>query len=87
MATFDLWMNRGQHDTFVLVINLLFTYWKQHHVTIALFNVNDIIKHGIGKELKALLEKFFLASKFLCYVKDEGTMVLKFVISCEALSL
>jgi hypothetical protein len=73
MATFDLWMNRGQHDTFVLVINLLFTYWKHRHVTIVLFNVNDIIKHGLARQLKTLLEKFCLASKILCYVKDEST--------------
>ncbi len=43
--------------------------------------------------MKALLEKFGLISKVLCYVKDEGinlaimTTSLKFVISCDALSL
>jgi hypothetical protein len=73
MATFDLWMNRGQHNTFVLVINLLFTYWKHHHVTVTFFYVNAVIKHGLARQLKALLEKFCLVSKILCYVKDEGT--------------
>jgi len=72
MATFDLWMNKGQHNTFVLVINLLFTYWKHHHVIVTLFYVNDIIKHGLVRQLKALLEKFCLAS-ILCYVKDKAT--------------
>jgi hypothetical protein len=73
MVTFDLWINRGHHDTFVFVINLLFTYKKHCHVIIALFNVNDIIKHGLERQLKALLQKFCLTSKILCYVKDEGT--------------
>ncbi len=63
MVTYDLWMNSGQHDTFVLVINLLFTYWKHRHVTIALFNVNDIIKHGLARQLKPYLKSFVLFQK------------------------
>jgi len=47
----------------------------------------------LAKQLKAMLEKFGLISKVLCYVKDKGTNLismittLKYVISCEALSL
>jgi hypothetical protein len=43
--------------------------------------------------LKALLKKFGLTSKVLCYVKDEGTnletmtIALKSTISCEVLNL
>jgi len=47
----------------------------------------------LAKQLKAMLEKFGFISKVLCYVKDKGTNLinmittLKYVISCEALSL
>jgi len=91
--TFDLWMSRGQHDTFAFVVNFLSSYWKSHHVTIGLFEANDITGQGLAKQLKAMLEKFGPISKVLCYVKNEGTnlasmiITLKYVISCEALSL
>ncbi len=41
MATFDLWMNKGQHDTFVIVINVLSFKWKPWHVTLGLLEAND----------------------------------------------
>jgi len=58
-----------------------------------LFKANDIIGYWLAKQLKAMLEKFGLSSKILCYVKDEGTNLwtmtttLKLVISCEAFNL
>jgi hypothetical protein len=91
--TFDLWMSRGQHDTFAFVVNFLSSYWKSHHVTIGLFEANDITGQELAKQLKAMLEKFGPISKVLCYVKNEGTNLasmittLTYVISCEALSL
>ncbi len=48
---------------------------------------------GLARQLKALLEKFELTPKVLCYVKDKGinlssmTNTLKLMISCEALNL
>jgi hypothetical protein len=60
---------------------------------IGLFEANEIISARLTKQLKALLEKFGLTSKVLCYVKNEGTnletmtIALKPIISCEALSL
>jgi hypothetical protein len=33
-TTFDLWMSRGQHDTFVFFIKNLFANWKPQYVTI-----------------------------------------------------
>jgi hypothetical protein len=86
-------MNRGHQDNFVIVINFLLVDWNPHHVTIGLFKANDITKQGLIKQLKALLEKFGFISKVLYYVKDEGinlaimTTSLKFVISCDTLSL
>ncbi len=36
-CTFDLWMSRGTHDMFVVIVNFLFSKWKSKHVTIGLF--------------------------------------------------
>jgi hypothetical protein len=48
----------------------------------------------LGKAIEVMLESFFVTSKILCYVKDEGTILgsmvvalLKLMISCETLSL
>ncbi len=74
-------------------MNFLSLYWKLHHVAIGLFEANDTIGQRLAKQLKAMLEKFGLTSKVLCYVKDEGTnltsmiIALKSVISCEAFNL
>jgi hypothetical protein len=43
MATFDLWMGKGQHDTFAFVINFLST---DCHVTIDPFEANATT--GVG---------------------------------------
>jgi hypothetical protein len=85
-------MGRGHQDKFVIVINFLLVDWKPHHVTIGLFKANDITKQGSIKQLKTLPREIGFISKVLCYVKDEGinlvmTTSLKFVISCDALSL
>ncbi len=93
MTTFGLCMNKERQDNFSLVINFLLADWKPHHVTVGLFEANDIIKQGLIKQLKALLEKLGFISKVLCYVKDEGinlvimTTSLKFIISCDVLCL
>jgi hypothetical protein len=93
MATFDLWMIRGHHDTFAFVVNFLSTNWKPHHVIVGLFKPNDTMGVGLARQLKTMPEKFGLISKVLCYVKDKGTNLanmtttLKSIISCEALSL
>jgi hypothetical protein len=34
MTTFDLWMSKGQHDTFSFVKKFLFANWKPQYVTI-----------------------------------------------------
>jgi hypothetical protein len=62
-------------------------------VIVGFFEVNDTIKHGLARQLKAMLKKFGLTFKILCYVKNECTNLgnltttLKFVISCETLNL
>ncbi len=41
---FDLWMSKGAHDVFVLVINFLGSNWKPKHVTLGLFEVTKITR-------------------------------------------
>lgn len=62
-ATFDLWMSKGHHDTYTLIINFLLVDWKPHRVTIGLFEDNDTMGMGLAKQLKAILEKNCLMSK------------------------
>ncbi len=40
-CTFDLWMSKGAHDVFVVVVKFLSSKWKAKHVTIGLFEVFD----------------------------------------------
>jgi hypothetical protein len=40
-CTFDLWMSKGVHDVFVVVVNFLSNKWEANHTTIGLFEVFD----------------------------------------------
>ncbi len=89
----DLWMSTCSLNTFTLVINFLSPQWEPHHVIMGLFDANDIMKVGLARQLKGLLERFQFTFKILCYVKDEGTNLgtmtttLKYVMTCETLTL
>jgi hypothetical protein len=41
IASFDLWMSKGAHDVFALVISFLNEKWQPQHITIGLFEVNE----------------------------------------------
>ncbi len=43
LASFDLWMSKGDVDTFVFVINYLTEAWKPMHIIVRLFKVNETI--------------------------------------------
>jgi hypothetical protein len=43
LPIFDLWMSKGAHDVFVLMINFLGSDWKPKHVTLGLFEVTKTI--------------------------------------------
>jgi hypothetical protein len=60
ITTFDLWMRKGALDTFVFVISFLTLHWEPKHVTIGLFEVNDIIKITLASKLQTLFEKYEL---------------------------
>jgi hypothetical protein len=42
-TSFDLWMSRVGHDTFVMVVNFLNDYWEPSHVTMGIFEVQNTI--------------------------------------------
>jgi hypothetical protein len=44
MARFDLWMSKGAHNIFALVIKFLGFDWQPKHVTIGLFEAIKIIR-------------------------------------------
>ncbi len=39
--SFDLWMSKGAHDVFALVISFLNEGWHPQHITIGLFEANE----------------------------------------------
>jgi hypothetical protein len=41
-CTFDLWMSKGVHDVFAVVVNFLSNKWEAKHITIRLLEVFDI---------------------------------------------
>jgi len=41
--SFDLWMSKGAHDVFAVVISFLNERWHPQHIIIGLFEANEII--------------------------------------------
>jgi len=93
IASFDLWMSKGAHDVFILIIIFLRFDWKPKHVIFDLFEVAETIGQALAKNLINFLDAYGLRNKIIAYVKDEGsnlyilTNVLKFVVKCENLGL
>ncbi len=91
--SFDLWMSKGAHDIFALVIKKLGCDWQPKQVTIGLFNTTWIIGKTLANNLTKLFDQYGLRNKIIAYVKDEGsnvntmTIVLKFVVKGEILGL
>jgi hypothetical protein len=93
IANFDLWMSKGAHDVFVLVIIFLGSDWKPKHVTFGLFEAAKTIGQALAKNLIELLDAYGLRNKIIAYVKDEGsnlntlTNALKSIVKCETIGL
>ncbi len=93
IVNFDLWMSKGAHDVFVLVIIFLGFDWKPKHVTLGSFEVAKTTRQVLAKNLIELLDAYGLRNKIIAYVKDEGsnlntlTNVLNSVVKCETLGL
>jgi hypothetical protein len=92
-GSFDLWMSKGAHDVFALVINFFECNWKPKQMTFGLFEDVETIGQALARNLIDLLDAYGLRNKIITYVKDEGsnlntlTNALKFVVKCEALGL
>jgi hypothetical protein len=70
-STFDLWMSKGAHDVFIVVVNFLSSKCKAKHIIIGLFIVSNTSGATMAPRLQQLLDKFFLTQKMFAYVKDE----------------
>jgi len=87
-CTFHLWMSKGAHDVFAMVVNFLSISSKPKHITIGLFEANNTNGVAMAMKLKQILKKFGLTEKIMAYVKDEGSnlatcaQALKVVVSC-----
>ncbi len=90
-TNFDLWMSKGAHDVFVIVISFLGSDWKPKHVTFGLFEATKTIGQTLIKNLIKLLDAYGLRNKIIAYVKDEGsnlntlTNALKSIVKCETI--
>ncbi len=86
-------MSIKAHDIFALVIKFLGVDWQPKHITIGLFHTSETTRQVLAKNVITLLDEYGFLKKIVVYVKDEGanlnlsTMTLKFVVSCEILSL
>ncbi len=93
ITSFDLWMSKGVHDIFALVINFLGSNWQPKQITIGLFKATKIIGQTLANNLTKFLDQYGLRNKIIAYVKDESstlntmTIALKFVVKCEIFDL
>jgi hypothetical protein len=71
--TFHLWMSKGAHDIFAVVINFLSTNWEPNHIIIGLFEVDDMSGTTMVVKFKHIFDKFALMHKIMAYIKDEGS--------------
>jgi hypothetical protein len=83
-------MSKSAHDVFALVLNFLGFNWKPKQIILGLFEVVEITRKALIKNLIDLLDAYSLRNKIITYVKDECsnlntlTNVLKYVVKCEA---
>jgi hypothetical protein len=65
IVTFDLWMNKGAFNTFVLVINFLTLDWEPNLLTIGLFEAKGILKVNFTNQLQVLFKKYKFTNKII----------------------
>jgi hypothetical protein len=89
-CNFDLWMSKGDVDTFALVIN--FKSWILMYVTMGLFQVHKTRGQSMVIQFKSLLSKFGLMHCD-CIVKNESSNLIAMastlhtIINCEPLKI
>ncbi len=65
ITSFDLWMSKGVHDIFVLIINVLGSNWQPKQITIGLFETTRTIKQALANNLTKLVDQYALEKKSL----------------------
>jgi len=58
MCTFDLWMNKGPCNVFVVIVNFMLKNWEPKHVTINLFQAFYTINATMAFQFLQLLTSF-----------------------------
>jgi len=71
--TFNLWMSKGAHGIFAIVVNFILSALEAKHVIIRLSKVTNTIGIAMILKLQKLLYKFFFTTKILAYAKDKGS--------------
>ncbi len=64
-TSFQLWMLKGAHDVFALVISFLNEEWQPQHITIGLFETNETIRYAMARNLIELLDQYDLRKKII----------------------
>jgi hypothetical protein len=68
-TSFDLWMSKGAHDIFVLIINVLGSNWQPKQITIGLFEATRIIKQALANNLTKLVDQYGLKKKIIIMLR------------------
>jgi hypothetical protein len=71
-TSFDLWMFRGGHDTFSMVVSFINNLWKHTYVTVGIFEMHNIADVAMANQVKVLLDSFGLLTKSLLMSKTKG---------------
>jgi hypothetical protein len=90
-SSFDLWMSKGVHDIFALIIKKLGFDWQPKQVTIGFFEAIETIEQTLV--LTKSFNQYGLRNKIIAYVKDKGsnlntmTITLKSIVKCEVVGI
>jgi hypothetical protein len=84
---FNLWMSKGGHDIFDLIINFLGYDWEPKEMTIGLYKAIKTIGQILANNLTKLLEQYGLRKKIIWSNLNTRTITFKSIIRCEVLSL
>jgi hypothetical protein len=68
-TSFDLWIFKGIHDIFAIVINFLGFDWYPKHVTIGLFEITETTCQTLANNLRELFDQYGLKKNIVLYVK------------------
>ncbi len=62
---FDLWMSKGMHDIFVVVVSFVSNNWEAKHATIGFFEMTDTCGITMIPKVQEKLDMFTFMKKHL----------------------